>query len=362
MNKKMIIILTIFAMIFSSCFQNDEDYSNKDFAIEIKVDPVVELFCTIHRLANTNQYNTNKFPKYVNDVEDYFREYKKHEAINLAIQQRNQNGINGSAPMSLALYLDSLPDLKPINSLSSSPEGLDHRWTENEAKEFISAAKSFSTTTSFMKFYNSKQELYKKSINNLYNHIRRDSILEWFEMYFGFQPGKYTIIIGMQNGHGNYGLTVTHKDGTKEYIAIIGASTKFWSNTPSFSNRWITPNIVHEFCHSYINPLVDKNYETLKESADKIFDKEPPANYYLPKIMMYEYLVRACTIRYFYSKNDQATINRRIKIDKQDGFPAIEELVELLEKFETNRDKYENIDDFMPEIQLYFNSYAKKME
>ncbi len=362
MNKKIIMIITIFLMIFSSCLQNDEDYSNKDFPIEIKVDPVVELFCIIHRLAETEQYNTNKFPKYINDIEDRFGKYKNHKAISLAIQQKNINRINGSAPMSLAVYLNSLPTLKPKNSLSSPPEGLDHRWTEKLANEFIVAAKSFSSTTSFIQFYNNNQELYERSINNLYSHIKRDSILEWFEMYFGYQLGKYTIVLGMQNGRGNYGLTVTHKDGTKEYIAIIGASTQFWRNTPTFSNRWITPTIVHEFCHSYINPLIDINYETLKESAEKIFDKEPPDNYYLPNIMMYEYLVRACTIRYFYSKNDQKSVNRRIKIDKKEGFPAIEDLVELLDKYETNRSRYEKFIDFMPEIQLFFNSYAKQME
>ena len=30
--------------------------------IEIKVDPAVELFCTIHRLAETPQYTSNEFP------------------------------------------------------------------------------------------------------------------------------------------------------------------------------------------------------------------------------------------------------------------------------------------------------------
>ena len=177
-------------------------------------------------------------------------------------------------------------------------------------------------------------------------------------MYFGYQPGKYSIILGMQNGNGNYGLTVTHRDNTKEYIAILGASSNWWSNTPTYSDYWIIPTIVHEFCHSYINPLVDEDYEKIRTAADQIFKNEPPLNYYHPEIMIYEYLVRACTIRFFYSKNDQKTVNRRIKIDKQDGFPAIEELVELLDKYETNRSRYEKFIDFMPEIQMFFNSYA----
>ena len=77
--------------------------------------------------------------------------------------------------------------------------------------------------------------------------------------------------------------------------------------------------------------------------------------------MIQEYLVRACTIRFFYSKNDSETINRRIKIDKKDGFPAIEELVELLNKYEEKRVKYLSFADFVPEIQSFFNSYANSI-
>ena len=164
MNKKVIIIftviiiLTIFPIIFSSFLQNDEDYLNKDFPIDIKVDPTVELFCTIHRLANTDQYTSDNFPQYISDVEDYFERYTSHKAVNLAIQQRNQNGINGSAPMSLAVYLNSPPSLTSKNSFSPYPEGLDYRWTETEINEFIDAAKSFSTNSDFMDFFNSKKK------------------------------------------------------------------------------------------------------------------------------------------------------------------------------------------------------------
>jgi hypothetical protein len=361
MKKKILIILTLLPLMFSSCLRNAEDYSNEDFPINIKVDPTIELFCTIHRLANTDQYTTNKFPSYISDIEEYFEEFQNHAAVRLAIQQRNQNRINGSAPMSLAVYLNSPPLLTSKNAFFPPPEGLDHRWTENEINEFIDAVKLFSIDSDFMDFFESKQEMYNRSINNLYNYIKNDSILQWFKMYFGYQPGKYSIILGMQNGNGNYGLTVTHIDSTKEYIAILGASTKRWSNTPKFSDYWILPTIVHEFCHSYVNPLVDDNYENFKLSADQIFVKEPPVYYYHAKTMIQEYLVRACTIRFFYSKNDQGTISRRIKIDKKDGFPAIEELVELLNDYEENRDKYVNFVDFIPEIQSFFNSYANSI-
>jgi len=65
MKKKIVIILTLLPLMFSSCLRNDEDYSNEYFPINIKVDPTIELFCTIHRLAYTDQYTTNEFPPYI---------------------------------------------------------------------------------------------------------------------------------------------------------------------------------------------------------------------------------------------------------------------------------------------------------
>ena len=92
-----------------------------------------------------------------------------------------------------------------------------------------------------------------------------------------------------------------------------------------------------------------------------MYSKVQPQGYTSYKFMLYEYLVRACTIRYFYSKKDFKTINRLIKNDKKRGFPAIEGLVNLLEKYEVNRNKYNTMSDFIPEIKDYFNTYVEAL-
>ncbi len=70
-----------------------------------------------------------------------------------------------------------------------------------------------------MDFFKGKQEMYNRSINNLYNYIKNDSILQWFKMYFGYQLGKYSIILGMQNGYGVITvLTVTNTEIAQKSI------------------------------------------------------------------------------------------------------------------------------------------------
>ncbi len=85
-----------------------------------------------------------------------------------------------------------------------------------------------------------------------------------------------------------------------------------------------------------------------------------PEGYTSSRIMLYEYLVRACTIR-FLSTSNYFTAKSQIWKDKKRGFPAIEGLVELLEVYEANRDKYVTMSDFMQEIEHYFNEYTKSL-
>ncbi len=80
--------------MFSSCLRNDEDYSNDDFLINIKVDPTIELFCTIQRrLANTDQNILQiNFTSYISDIEEYFEKFQNHDCCSpLQSNRRNQN-------------------------------------------------------------------------------------------------------------------------------------------------------------------------------------------------------------------------------------------------------------------------------
>lgn len=362
MVKLLIIISFTQNLLFISCSNREQNLKNENYDIDVWVDPTVELVCTIHRLAETDQYTSNEYFTYISDVEDNFVSFQNHQAINLAIKQRRECRINGSAPMALAIYLKNPPELTPKNTLSPLPSDLDARWTEDNISEFIEAARVFSEDTEFMEFFNNHKGIYEQSRVNLINKIKNEDLLSWFENYFSYKPEGFTIIIGMQNGHGNYGMSITHKDSSKEYFAILGASASWWRKVPEFKNYWIIPTVVHEFCHSYVNPLIDDNYNELKVTAESIFRNEPPKSYFLPKIMLYEYLVRASTIRFFYAKNDYKTIERRISIDKEDGFPAIEGLVEILGEYEGNRDKYVSLLDFMPEITHYFITYSNSLK
>jgi len=338
-----------------------------DLGIDIRVDPTVELFCTIHRLAETSQYTVNELPIYISDINDHFGSFRDHPTINLATELRGTHRINGSSPMALALYLEAPPLLNVRNILNPPPLDLDPRWTPDIIPEFIKAARLFAEDTKFMDFYNSHQEFYDRTVRSMLRILENENILPWFEDYFSYTPEKYTIIIGMQNGFGNYGMSITNRDSTKKYISIIGASSpSWWSGVPKFSFDWFIPTVVHEFCHSYVNPLVKKHDDLFKEPGEVMYpshaEKLMPKGYTSYEIMFDEYLVRASTIRYLMQNRNSDFINRRIKIDEGKGFVKIRGLIDLLEKYETNRDQYSTLEDFIPEVAVYFETVADSIE
>jgi len=131
----------VFSLLCLLGTNGDINIVNDDFWVDIRVDPTVELFCTIHRLAETHQYTLNKLPKYIKEIKNYFGPFRAHSTVKLAVELRSTHRINGSSPMALAVYLEEPPQLKSRNILNPLPHDLDARWTADIIPEFIEVAR-----------------------------------------------------------------------------------------------------------------------------------------------------------------------------------------------------------------------------
>ena len=357
--------LIVLTLTLLTCSHDNRNLPN-DSWIQIRVDPTVELFCTIHRLAKTGQDDTRELPNYIRDIENYFGPFRNHKAVSLAKRLWETHRINISALSTLVVYLGAPPELVARNTLDPMPSELDSRWTVDVLPEFIDAAREFSRDTKYMIFFARQHKLFDRSVINLYESLNNENMHSWFQSYFGYMPNNFTVIIGMQIGWGNYGASITRSDGTNEFFSIIGAhSPSLWSGVPRFSSNWLIPTVVHEFCHPYINSLVVQNGELLKESGEILY---PYHKAQLTRIgclawnqMMNEYIVRACVIQYFYSKKDKKAVDQQIRSDEKQGFIGIRALVDFFEEHEKNRDKYPNMDSFFSRIAIYFKQYAASL-
>jgi len=145
--------------------------------------------------------------------------------------------------------------------------------------------------------------------------------------------------------------------------SLLGATRPDGNSAPQYPRQGYLSIIVHEFCHSYVNPLVDRHSEALREAGELLFPYHEKDlrkwGYNLWFVMLYEYLTRACVIRYLYAEEGHGTAENKIKADERAGFPGIRGLVEVFLEYEEQRERYPTLETFMQRIVTYFKHYAK---
>lgn len=336
-------------------------------AIQATVDPRVELMSIIFRLAGHPEYNQpNSASDYADDVEDQFGKFRDHPVVQTARRLRGTRGVSYDAVMSMAMHIEDTDSLKERIPFDQKPPRLDDRWRADEAREFLQQARDFVKEAKFNEFFKQHQKLYAAAGERMTAQLAKRDYIGWFDSYFGARPkAKFQVVIGMLNGGSCYGSGIRFPDGSEEIIPIIGAWKFDDEGVPAFDDSF-TSTIVHEFCHSYTNAIVDKYADELEPAGQRIFSHCAAAMkqqaYGNWKTMMYESLVRVSVVRYLSDADGPVTARREIREQHDRGFEWIGDLSKLLGEYESNRGKYKTFDDFMPRVVEFFNAYADKYE
>lgn len=332
-------------------------------AIHSQVDKRVETLSIIARLAGYKEYNDNFAKKYVEDIHRHFDAYKDDTLIGYMKDVNKKDGINDDAVMSMATSLE----LKggTFSFIDSWKKDLG-RWNQEHAKQFVSLLNVFFEKTNFEDFLKS-EATYFASVTNTYDRMMSKLNQSWYYQYYGTKPqGKFNIIIGCGNGGQNYGSTTTSIKYGKQIYAIMGSWSFDEDGNAIFPADIYLPFVVHEFNHSFINPILEKyeNNATLKNSAAILFDtmktKMVADNYGNWQTMVNESLVRASVVRYLKANNaSEKDVISEIMNQVNLGFIWIKPLVDLLGDYEKNRNLYPKFDDFYPRIITFFDTTAK---
>ncbi len=334
-------------------------------ALLVKVDPRVELLSIIFRLAGNPEYARGRIEKYTTDVEKHFGPHRDHEVVQMVRKLRQTRGVSYDAVMCLAIHLQDAFTLAERVPLEPRPGSLDRRWQIPETREFLTATRDFVKQTAFREFITSHQAQYESAESRLQVMLKERAHLEWFDQFFGGRPqAQFTVAIGLLNGGNCYGPHVQLADGPEELYCILGAWSTDKNGDPQFDESMLG-TVIHEFCHSYANAIVDRHESALKPAGEKIFPRVQAAMqkqaYGNWKTMMYESLVRACTIRYTQRHQGTLAAMKQTLADQQRQFLWMGELVTLLGTYEKQRDQYPTLDEFAPQLVSFFDRYAEKL-
>ena len=339
-------------------------------AIPVRVSTRVELLSIVFQLAGAPEYNQlNAKSPYAQRAQTYFRDFAGHEVVKLARQYRKDHGVSYDAVMSYAVHLEDaagapLTPLKPKILFGFNPERLDKRWNNERADKFLEALNRFAEDSKAGKFFAENQALFDQAAANLSQRVNARPYRVWLDSFFGGKStATFTAFPGMLNGGANYGVGVRYADGREEILPVIGVHKFDAAGIPVFEEA-DAPVIVHEFCHSFTNPLVDKNIKELLPSFEKLFPLRAQLMrqqaYASAKEMAYETLVRAATVRYAVEKETPEAAAAQLADERARGFLWTSELVDLMGVYQLQRDKHKTFESFMPEVVALMQKIAEK--
>ncbi len=359
--KKDLFILIVLAFLFTA---------NNSFSQQLKpiVDERVELLGIVFRLAGSDEYLNNSIENYTKKVDAFFKPYSNEPVIEYAKKLRVKRGVSYDAIMSMAIHIEIINgSVKLIDNVNS--KSINDRWGKHP-KKFVKELNAFYKKSEFHKFFTNNKDFYSIAEQRFLD-ISNSIDMFWFKSFYGQDlKGTYHLALSFVN-IGNYGVKINFENGKTDIYSIICAEETDSLGLPIYSSDIIN-TIVHEFSHSFCNPLGNAYFSEMKSVAKGFYkivaDKMRMQAYGSAKTMVNEILVRASTIKYFQSHNVSShNINTLIRYEQASGFLWIEPLLKALSEYENNRAKYPTLKEFMPEIvklqnKLSPKAIAKKLE
>jgi Domain of unknown function (DUF4932) len=334
-------------------------------SVAVSVDPRLELLSIVFRLAGNPEFNhpISNSP-YSRAAAAHFRAFRGHAAIERAKALRADHGVSYDAVASLAMHVKDLPNFAFDANDASYLARLDARWTVERAAEFLGLVRQFRDESKFNEFFAANAELYATVESRMRDLLDRKLKLEWFANFFGTTTeSTFALHPGLLLGGNNFGVGVRHADGREEITPCIGCWEFDDEGVPTFPDE-VLPTVVHEFCHSYVNPIVDAHYAALAAPGEVIFprvrslmQRQAYTNW---RIVLYESLVRASVVRYLAAHESAEIVAAEIEAQNPIGFTWTGRLAELLGQFEKDRAAYPTLADFIPRIAEFFAAEAQR--
>lgn len=336
-----------------------------------KIDERVELISIAFMLSGMEELNDSLNPHYREAIYNHFSKFPRHKLIiyldSLWTRLKNDSIEFGywDAP-AIAIHLSQPPELKLLVPLvdSANTDPWDNRSLLTE--ELILLIREFYRDTDCESFFKSQKPYYEK----IQNQYEKDGIKlnkQWINEYYSVEPNeKYYAVIALCLRNGAY-LRVNYRNEVRDTYTIFGCTDFDKNGIPTtFNEQYFPLSMLHEYLHCFVNQLVEKYSGKLRQSAEtilfnpKVFELMKNTFYGNWRYLLYESLVRACSIKYKMEHiEDKSLIEKDFKAQEKAGFFWMRELVELFEKYYSNRGKYPDMDTFMPVVVKYFSGLAE---
>ena len=280
------------------------------------VDERFELVSLVFRLAGRQEYS-EEITAYQKEISETFAGFRNHPIVHFA----KTLPLGYDAVFRFAVHMikedGQFAFIEDIDSLVD-----DGRWTKETANIFIDYLNDFYVETDYAGFYNSRLPFFEKETEKFIRLAYSYIDLSWFDTYV--DSNSLRCIYTPSATKSNYAAVVNQK---YVYCGVAGAGGV----------------IVHEFCHSFSNPLARKWYEeneVFRQWCDESVKWMRDRFYADALIVVGEYVTRAyhCLYNlehgYFEQRN---ALSQHFKMERSYGFRYFEDVFNMVVAFENER-------------------------
>jgi hypothetical protein len=353
---KKIILLYLFWIAVGSGFAQ----------LQSRVDERIELSGIVFRLAGAEEYVNNEVVNYAADIDAYFAPYKNHPLIQYVKEIRERDGIAYNAVANTTNLLEIINGqvrLAPSADMKCLLQ--DPRWTEETFLHYVKLLNEFYKHAKFHTFFNKHKVLYAET-EKRFNEFLANIHTEWFNYFFGQSLIEPLIYISLTNGRSNYGGPASCSDDSTSGSITIGCSMVDPDGIPCFDQNYnLLFTIMHEFCHIYTRPIINKYQQQMMQASDTIYPHIKGAlaevAYGDAATMLNESINNLCTNMYF-KEYPTGMEQYMIRGNEDYGFIWMRRFVKFMDNFYGNRNIYPYFEDFMPQVVSFINSCGNNIK
>ena len=328
----------------------------------VAVDPRVELLAVVLKLSGygeLHQGRINEEPSpYLAAVDRRFGQYAQHEAVRYF--RTANRAIAGDLPVHLVLHLSEPPGLALRTPFP--PALVARAGGPSALKPYVEALRAFARDTAFADFFRSQRPSHAASAAAPRKTMRLARLVRTLESYFGVRQRGYHVVLAPLLKTVAFGPRVAWKNGELETYCVFPAAgvrndrIRFREGAPARSL------LLHEFSHSFVNPLVAERRRQIDESASLMrrIRYKTGATYGAEwEICVCEHIVRAVTTRLAALDGGEQQARHERRLHERQGFIFLRDVCARLEEYEKNRDLYPSFKDFLPELLDVFKQASQ---
>lgn len=326
-------------------------------AVHIQIIPETELFQVICYLSGQYQGITPLDFEYKSDIEQRFGGYRNHPAVTVAkefIRHHYAENLIKAYILNDQFRDDTTHlDLLHIED-DGGPKG-DHDTKLKAIDGLRKACRQFAHDSRFKEFYDKRKPYYSKKVREVQTVLEGLSVIAPRETFWGMKKNAYRIVIVLleRDVHScwfwNDGLWhsiffLTPKFAIDNDAKFGNSDVSNLSDGKLSAADYVYYGSGHEFGHSFLNPLTQTFTDQINAiSFDFRKSGQPTKTDFLN-----ESILRAYTA-YELAKHGRGDAAQMVmQSERMNGYIYNDAILQLLQHYDTNRDRYKRFDDFLP--------------